>query len=552
MLLAKSFECISIFANSVGRATFRPHAEEIIQAMVQATQAPNLAKDDPVYEYIMAAAERFASVLKEDFLSFVPHLLPMILEKLKFQPKEFSGDVRDVQQEEDVNVSVVNKDGKVTVFVMSTSQMEETQHALECVHAFVSHLGAGYNTFVPQTAEALLPVFDFLMSEEIRDLAFEAWGKLCKCARTAGNQPVLNTLCGELMKRIIPQLADANSEVAALKTRTLGVAKCLEAAGPNILDAQQVQHISHLVIQLLSNSLQRRMKQEQKQSQKKAVAQDLDETVASENDEDEEQLRDASMNLAGALMEHHRDHFLSQCLQAFLPVVQQLLQPSNCDNDRQLGSLACANICKNLGDSAAAQWQAFVPPLLQEMQASSDDVRAGACYAISYAARSPAFAPHAQAAAQSASQVVTQTRALSKKKSAKYAQGAADNAISVLLEVLEHHPSAAGGDLWTVYLAGLPCQEDTVEGDRNNKALLRLLQLQAPGLVGEGGRNIPRILELLVNAYSTEMASEETSKGIGQMLLTMGEAQLNQFSASYTPKQKKKLMRVAKEAQKAA
>merc|ERR1719460_1950506 len=109
MLLAKSFECVSIFANSVGRATFRPHAEEIIQAMVQATQAPNLAKDDPVYEYIMAAAERFCFVLKEDFARFLPHLLPLILEKLKFQPKECSGDARDVKGDDDVNVSIVKK-----------------------------------------------------------------------------------------------------------------------------------------------------------------------------------------------------------------------------------------------------------------------------------------------------------------------------------------------------------------------------------------------------------------------------------------------------------
>eukprot|EP00971_Amphidinium_carterae_P300389 5968138-Amphidinium_carterae.3 len=33
--------------------------------------------------------------------------------------------------------------------------------------------------------EALLPVFDFSI-EEIRDLAFETWGELCRAAREGG------------------------------------------------------------------------------------------------------------------------------------------------------------------------------------------------------------------------------------------------------------------------------------------------------------------------------------------------------------------------------
>merc|ERR1719498_1185409 len=104
--------------------------------MMQAAQAPNLAKDDPVYEYIMAAADRFCFVLKEDFAPFVPLLLPLILEKLKFQPKEFSGDRRDLAGDDDVNLAIVKKDGKAVAYIMSTSQMEDLQNALKCVFKF--------------------------------------------------------------------------------------------------------------------------------------------------------------------------------------------------------------------------------------------------------------------------------------------------------------------------------------------------------------------------------------------------------------------------------
>lgn len=288
--------------------------------------------------------------------------------------------------------------------------------------------------------------------------------------------------------------------------------------------------------------------------QKKTDAQDLDETRDEEDDDEEDLLRTYSMVMAAALMEHHPDFFMTQCFATYLPVAEQLLQPTANDSDRQLAAQLGANICEHLDERAVSHWPTFVrlivPQLLENMHAENPDVRGTACYAISMAARSSAFATQAGVAAQRATQVVTEARSRANKKSDKEAQCAADNAVSVMLEILEHHPSAAHGDLWGAWLAGLPCQEDTEEGTRNNKALLRLTRQQIPGLVGEGNCNVPRILELLVNAYKTEMADLETSQGIGQLLLAFGEAGLQQFSANFTPKLKKKVMRVAKDAQK--
>merc|ERR1719461_2165776 len=82
-LLGRCFECISLIAKAMGREAFRADAELIMQAMVQATQVPDLPKDDPVKEYMMSACERICGALKEDFLPFVPHVLPGVLEKLR-------------------------------------------------------------------------------------------------------------------------------------------------------------------------------------------------------------------------------------------------------------------------------------------------------------------------------------------------------------------------------------------------------------------------------------------------------------------------------------
>merc|ERR1712194_241812 len=123
-----------------------------------------------------------------------------------------------------------------------------------------------------------------------------------------------------------------------------------------------------------------------------------------------------------------------------------------------------------MGDSRIiSAWPQFIPQLLQDVQHQTPEIRQPACYGISLAAKQPAFAECAAAAAESLAQA--------KKNSNKPAQGAADNALSALAEILLHHQQAvAAGEaqMWSVWLQGLPCQEDEDEGKRNHGILLNM------------------------------------------------------------------------------
>merc|ERR1719464_1462282 len=175
--------------------------------MVQAVQMPNQPSDDPVKEYMMQASTRICWTMKADFLPFVPHILPGILEKFALAPKEINPEKDQLDDEEEVNLSVTqDSNGEVKLMVMSTSEMEDLQNAVECVHTFVEELGKNYAPFVPQTATALLPVFEFSMAEEIRNIAFETWGELCRAARDGGMPEAVTQLVHELLNRLLPKL----------------------------------------------------------------------------------------------------------------------------------------------------------------------------------------------------------------------------------------------------------------------------------------------------------------------------------------------------------
>merc|ERR1719161_356794 len=111
-LLGKVFECISLLAKAVGTEMFATDANDVMQAMIQATSAGDLAKDDPVKEYMLAAAERICATMKAAFLPFVPHILPFIFDRLTLAPKEVGAAIDDdVEEGGEINIALVTQDG---------------------------------------------------------------------------------------------------------------------------------------------------------------------------------------------------------------------------------------------------------------------------------------------------------------------------------------------------------------------------------------------------------------------------------------------------------
>jgi HEAT repeat protein len=550
-LLGKLFECISLVAKSAGPGGFRADAEDIMQAMIQATQIPNLPASDPVLEYMMSASERICATMQADFLPFVPHLLPFILAKVKFTPTKYDqSQVESYEENEGEQVAVVQDGESVKMLVMSTSVMEELKNALDCVHTFVDQLGKLYAPFVMQTAQALQPVFDFSMREDIRAKAFDTWCLLCEVMCQNGEVQVLGQLVQEFLTRVLPKLAAGSEvlDVAAQKTCAQGVKNCLSKAGPGILNAEQVKQICGMALKALEESVQRR------EAEKINKHANKDNEPEDDEDEDEEMdLRVACIWLVGALMQHHPDIFAQEALQPCLALVQTFLPPSVDEMDRLLALLLVGNMLNRLGPRVTSQWPQFLPQILKDITNHSDDMRQPACWCISCAAKDPAFAEFALETSLRLAELVSQTRKLAKKKSFKPAQACADNALSALIEILLNHPGVAGSQearVWSVWVTSMPCQVDEAEGVKNHKKLLELVCAERPEVLGEGGANFPQIVATFVEVYNSEMADEDTSKGIGQLFLKLGQPRLEQLSAQLKDKQQKKVLRIHREAQK--
>merc|ERR1712137_737447 len=94
-------------------------------------------------------------------------------------------------QESEVSLALLNAGDGVKIMMIDTAGLEDLQHALECIFKMAFTLGKLYAPFLGQTAQALVPVFDFSMQEEVRQCAFETWGQLCEVAKEEGQADTL-------------------------------------------------------------------------------------------------------------------------------------------------------------------------------------------------------------------------------------------------------------------------------------------------------------------------------------------------------------------------
>lgn len=266
--------------------------------------------------------------------------------------------------------------------------------------------------------------------------------------------------------------------------------------------------------------------------------------------EEDEKLRTSLEDVAGALMQHHPDLFANCGILPYLELVESL-KSSSFKEDRKLILFIACDFVRHLGARAVVHWEKFMPVVLEDILANHPTRRQPACYAISFAAEQAAFAPVALETAKKLQQVITQSRGRAKKKSERGAQAAADNALSGLISILLTHKDALGAareELWNVWLQGLPCQEDEEEGVKNNKLLLKFVLEERIEVLKQGASNFPKVLALLVDQYKTNMADDEANQGIRRLVLNLGQAKLEQFAAGLTDKQKKKLLRVHRDA----
>merc|ERR550537_47276 len=265
------------------------------------------------------------------------------------------------------------------------------------------------------------------------------------------------------------------------------------------------------------------------------------------------QIRAALLEVLGGIMTHHQEHFGTQVLPMVLPLVSRWLHPNCCNEDQKLGLFLVDDMLEHLGEQVTQlpAWADMSKALLLHVQSEAPELRQAANYGLTLAGKLPGFKSSAADAIARLAPAI-QLKAKGKKKAQQLA--ARDNAVSAFGVILRFHEDQLPEkqQAWQLWLDQLPLKNDCEEACKVHLNLLELVQQQHAGVIGEGYRNLPKILGVLADAYGTDNLSDEGTKQLYAVLGKLGTAGIAQFGKDLTAKQQKKLERMWKDLQKSA
>ena len=189
-LRGKALQCVGIIGSAVGLELFRDDAVRILQTLMPAMACPGGAFPDGYYDYLAPACAQIAKALKEHFASFLPTVIPPLLHTLGVavdvsvtEVSEAEAGAVEHDEQSGLQSTVLEVKGRGHMRVtMNTTAVLEKQQAVKTLYEYVESLGPLMADYIEAAASAALPLVVFKYSEDVRNSASFAVGKLFAAA----------------------------------------------------------------------------------------------------------------------------------------------------------------------------------------------------------------------------------------------------------------------------------------------------------------------------------------------------------------------------------
>lgn len=535
-LRGKAFECLSVLGLAVGRDVFQQDAKEAMQAMME-TASAGLEADDPQKRYIHEAAQRICRALREDFLPYLPYLLPGIYAMLRIQPIHIVDP--DIEEETADTTIAFLENGQAVG--LKTSQVEDFQRAVQLLACFLDVLRGDYMDHLQDTAQCLLPALSFRFSDDVKREAIQTWQELIRAAREGVEKRRVadKVLVAELLRGFLRSILEAmrsEEDVELLQVQAIGACGCIRAAGPGTMTPDEVRELCAELRRLLGEHLgpQHDAARELDEDEQFAMQQQCDA---------HHMLRVKCAELAGALMEVHTEHFLLGGMQQLVPVIRASLLPGNTSSDECIGLYIACDMVEKLGQQSVAVWHAFMPQMVEAVANGDAWVRQAAAYGVRHAARLAEFAPFADRASKLLGDVVSH-------QSAK-GEGdceATEAAVAALGVVCKAHGGRVAGLrlLLLSFLENLPLTEDLDVAAPTHELLMEFVK-EGHAFFQE---HVGKVCHVFLEIYGRETGDDALDADIRSAFAQAGQERLRQMQPPFSNVQWKKILKIIQESQK--
>lgn len=229
-----------------------------------------------------------------------------------------------------------------------------SSRALDLLTVFVQTVGEKFKEFLFPTAQVLLPLLNFFLSDDVKRSTLLAMSEIIMLSQRFGvDSAVLSAWVNEIMEKVFRNLCmdeeqqpDAG-DLDLMITEAGGLARCLEHAGPNILNDAQVTGVCTKVFLLIKESSQRSAELAARKQDP-----DFDEEDVNRLEEEgssEQTVRSTLLEIIAAVMKHHPQQYLHFGAPLCQEFIATFLHPNCTPEDNALALYVCDDVLEHLG-----------------------------------------------------------------------------------------------------------------------------------------------------------------------------------------------------------
>ena len=259
MLLGKTMECISLIGMAVGKATFGNDARVVMDLLVRTQQQSGLETDDPVASFMLTSAARIGSILGDDFLAYLPHVMPSVIASAHIKPDIALLDPDDDNPEETYDPAQGWEYVKVhdQRLCIKTSNLAEKCTAIEMLYCYARELKGGFASYAQEVFNIVVPLMRFYFDDSTRIAAAQCVAPLLNSLLLANHdrQAVLGLweTAFNMMLDVMRTEEDASVLADFLESAT----SAAELLGSNCFTVAQLTHLANVLGSQLRDCLAR-------------------------------------------------------------------------------------------------------------------------------------------------------------------------------------------------------------------------------------------------------------------------------------------------------
>lgn len=463
LLRGKTMECISLIGIAVGKEVFAPDAVAVMQVLSQ-SQAGGMTDDDPQISYMLAAWARMCEILGQDFMPYLPVVMPPLLKSVQLEAKVIFLDSGVDEEEleggrENWEVVPVADDKRIGI---KTSILEEKSTACEMLKIYVTQLGPGFGPFVVEVSKIMIGLLEFVFEEKVRMCAAST---LAPLLASAAQHPELAAKVPLMWQEFAQPLIKAcNNETdhEVLSWQIESVKDCIEQVGaiPGCITPALLEEVCKAIMIWMDDydsRYQARLREKQDEDY------DADADVKLQEDEkvDVEIIQQIA-HLMHALFVTLKVDFIP-FFDNLCPYFLRMLPAARPAADRQWAICVFDDLIEACGPQSVKYSQHFLPAIVAGLQDKVPAVRQAASYGIGVMASVQGDPYIAQC-----TQAIPILRAVVADKAARAFGNleSTENALSAMLKIAIN--PASGIPLATLlpeFLKMLPFKEDQEEAE---------------------------------------------------------------------------------------